>query len=223
MNRNLKILPAVFLVTALFTHDKMCEHLGLGQAQYHKEATDLEQLEEIDLTEHLYEEDFSTNDSLYHWDEELFTWTTVGAAKEYQAVLAADVPATSASTQPIEIEWALLVDIQYKLRYFKELDMEVYAPVFGKAQKALDGKEVSIAGFVIPFDEEEEMLSLSANPYASCFFCGQASPASVISMYLSDKGKRYKMDDFKKFSGTLHLNSDDPNEFYYILRNAKEE
>ena len=115
------------------------------------------------------------------------------------------------------------MDINYELRYFKELDMEIYAPVFSEAVKALDGKEVILEGFVLVFDEEPDLLSLSANPYASCFFCGKASPASVISMYLKKKRKRYKMDDFKKFRGTLHLNHDDPNEFYYILRNATEE
>ena len=44
-----------------------------------------------------------------------------------------------------------------------------------------------------------------------------------MNMYLKDEGKRYRMDEFKKFRGTLHLNSDDPDEFYYILRDASEE
>jgi len=223
MKGNLKILLAAFLAIALFTQDKMCEHLGFGQTKDHKASTDLEQIEELNLLKNPPEDDFFVNDSLYRWDEQLLHWATVGAFEEYQAVLAAYPPAVSAASQPIEIRWEVLMDIQYRLRYFKELNLEMYAPVFGNAQKALDGKEVIIEGFVIPFDAEEELLSLSANPYASCFFCGKASPASVISMYLSNKGKRYKMDDFKKFSGTLHLNTDDPNEFYYILRDAKEE
>jgi len=115
------------------------------------------------------------------------------------------------------------MNIKYRLKYFSELDMEMYAPVFPESIKELDGKEIVIEGFVIPFDEEQELLSLSANPYASCFFCGKASPASVISMYLKNKRKRYKMDAFKKFRGKLELNHDNPNEFYYILHNAKEE
>ena len=44
-----------------------------------------------------------------------------------------------------------------------------------------------------------------------------------MNLYLKDQRKRYRMDEFVKFKGTLHLNSDDPNEFYYILRNAVEE
>lgn len=123
---------------------------------------------------------------------------------------------------PIEVDWKVLMNIDYELRYFKEVDLEIYAPVFSKAVKALHGKEVIIEGYVIPFDEEGELLSLSFNPYASCFFCGKASPASILSIYLKDKKKRYKIDDYKKFRGTLYLNKDDPNEFYYILRNARE-
>jgi hypothetical protein len=123
---------------------------------------------------------------------------------------------------PIVVKWEELIDINYKVRYFESLDMDISAPVFGQAQKSLDGKEVIITGFVIPFDENMKYLSLSANPYASCFFCGGASAASVISMYMKDGTKRYEIDDFKTFKGTLHLNYDDPNEFIYILKNAVE-
>ena len=125
--------------------------------------------------------------------------------------------------QPIEVRWDLLIDIEYQLKYFKELDMEVYAPIFSQAAKRIDGKEVILEGYVIPFDESGELLSLSANPYASCFFCGNASPASVVSMRLKNEDKRYKMDDYKRFRGILHLNYEDPNEFYYILEEAVEE
>ena len=100
--------------------------------------------------------------------------------------------------------------------------MTIYAPVFSKELLALHKKKVIITGFVIPFDLEENLLALSRNPYASCFFCGQASPASVVSLYLKNKDKRYKTDDYKTFSGTLYLNEDDPADFYYILRDANE-
>ena len=108
-----------------------------------------------------------------------------------------------ASEEPIEIDWKLLMDIEYELKYFSELDMEMYAPVFPENIQALDEQEVIIVGFVLPFEQELDILALSANPYASCFFCGQASPASVISMYLKNKNKRYKMDDFKKIQRIL--------------------
>lgn len=124
--------------------------------------------------------------------------------------------------KPIEVKWEVLIGIDYEVRFFKAYDMDISAPVFSSKQKALDGKEVIITGFVIPFDENMEYLSLSANPYASCFFCGNASPASVISMYMKDGTKRYQIDDFKTFKGVLELNYDNPDEFIYILKNAVE-
>lgn len=223
MNNKLKILPAAILFAAVFIQDKICEHFGFGQTKYHDLPTDVNQPEGPITLDNLREGDYFINDSLYRWDDQLLRWVTVKDSEDFQSLLTTYSPTENATSQPIEIEWKMLMDIQYRLQYFKELDMEMYAPVFSKAQKSLDGQEVIIEGFVIPFDEEEELLSLSANPYASCFFCGKASPASVISMYLSNNGQRYKMDDFKKFRGTLHLNKDDPNEFYYILRDAREE
>ena len=124
--------------------------------------------------------------------------------------------------QPIEVKWETLIDIEFKERYFKSIDMVANAPVFGSEQLALDGQVVKITGYIIPYDEEENYLSLSANPYASCFFCGNASPASVMSMYLKDDSKNYRIDDFKTFKGTLYLNADDPDEFVYYLKNVEE-
>jgi len=129
-------------------------------------------------------------------------------------------PATS---DPVMVDWRVLIDIDYELRYFEGIDMKVNAPVFSEAVKELDKQEIIIEGFVIPLDAAGDRLALSLNPYAACFFCGKASPASVISLYLKNKGKkRYKIDEFVEFRGVLYLNRDDPNEFYYILREARE-
>ena len=124
--------------------------------------------------------------------------------------------------EPIRVEWADLESIEYQMRYFKSYDVDMNTPVFDEKQKALDGKRIIITGFVIPLEENTELLSLSANPYASCFFCGNASPASVMSLYMKDSGKRYMVDDFKTFTGTLRLNYDNPDEFIYYLENAEE-
>lgn len=124
--------------------------------------------------------------------------------------------------EPIELDWDLLLDIEYELRYFPEHDVEAYSPIFTKALKAYHEKTVILEGFVIPIDETNDMLALSMNPFASCFFCGNASPASVTSLYLKENTKKYKTDDFVKFKATLYLNKDDLKDFYYILRDAEE-
>ncbi|MEM6964648.1 MAG: hypothetical protein AAF573_07785 [Bacteroidota bacterium] len=166
-------------------------------------------------------DDDANDDTRFRWDEKLMDWVTVPSEEEAPKLNPKPslITLTADSKKPIEINWEILLDIDYELKYFPEVEMEIYAPVFPDELKALDGKEVIIEGFVIPFDESGDLLALSANPYAACFFCGKASPASVLSLYPKKK-KRYKIDDFRKFRGLLQLNYDDPEEYYYILRKA---
>ena len=218
MKRILKILLFSALIVCVFTQYKIFDSIGLKSSDQ-EESTE----NELVSDEEASEGDYYTSDTIYRWTEQEFGWVATNETQE----MPPKKPEIKSSifdfaSGPVEIEWNILMDIQYKLRYFKELDMEVYAPVFSKEAEELHGKEVIIEGFVIPFDEDGELLSLSFNPYAACFFCGKASPASIISMYLKDDSKRYKIDDFKKFRGTLYLNYDDPNEFYYILKEARE-
>ena len=121
--------------------------------------------------------------------------------------------------QPLTVNWKLLMNIEFKLEYYEAYEIEIETPIFTDAVKAIDGKEVIIKGYVIPIDEGGKIIVLSANPYSSCFFCGNASPASIMSMNLKQK-QRFKMDASIKFQGILKLNYDDPEEFYYILEDA---
>jgi len=125
----------------------------------------------------------------------------------------------NSNKQPLTINWKLLMNIEFKLEYYDAYEIEIETPIFTEALKAIDGKEVTIKGYVIPIDEDGKLIVLSANPYSSCFFCGNASPASIMSMNLKQK-KRFKMDESVKFQGILKLNYDDPEEFYYILEDA---
>lgn len=167
------------------------------------------------------EEDYYVNDITYRWDDQLLNWVDTRSYPEGTIDIISPEPEVQRSG-PIKVDWELLMDIEYRLKYFSEIDAEMFAPVFKKEVQALHGKLVTIEGYVIPFEAEEEILSLSYNPYAACFFCGKASPASIISLFLKKKKKKYKIDDYKTFKGILYLNEDDPNQFYYILRDAKE-
>lgn len=223
MSKTLKIFLVAVLVTTVSTQEKVCDHLGFGQAAFHDGPFAAEPASDVGPSDSISGSSHFVNDTIYQWDEYMFDW-----------VASADMPifedrlVDSASLQqvpisePIEINWRLLMEIKYRLRYFADIDMEMYSPVFGEAVEALHEKEVIIKGFVIPIDEEENMLALSFSPYSSCFFCGKGSPASVISMYMKTKKKRYKLDDVKRFKGILHLNHDDPDEFYYVLRDVTE-
>lgn len=100
--------------------------------------------------------------------------------------------------------------------------MEAYSPIFPDKIKAVNGKLVRIRGYVIPYDESQVAVALSANPYASCFFCGKASPASILTLSFAKPGKLYKVDAYRTFEGRMRLNYDDPDEFYFVLDDARE-
>lgn len=168
------------------------------------------------------EGDYYVNDNIYVWDEKQLEWVEKDSIKTPRKESKSQLKKAVNADGPITIDWFILSDIQYKLKFFESFDLEVFAPVFDDTLESLNGKEVVIQGFVIPLFEDKDPLALSANPYASCFFCGQAGPASVLSMYMKNSSKSYKTDDYKTFKGTLYLNYDDPEEFYYLLKNAVE-
>lgn len=223
MNKRLLIfvgIPVLLVVAAVVVQKKMYSSPEVEDVESVAAAVDVQ--EEAPAAELLEANsgDYFVTDYLYAWDDQILDWVIVDDLTP-QSTLTSAVQDIVTAAEPVKIEWNLLTDIKYQLKYFEEIDMDIYAPVFSEAIKKLHGKEVLITGFVIPFDETNELLALSANSYAACFFCGKASPASVMSLYVKDKGKRYKMDDFRTFRGKLYLNHDDPNEYYYILRNAK--
>ena len=220
MNCKSKNLLARILVIAAISGVMILQGCGAEPAESQSETAAVP--EEVVDQEEANTGNYFTEDTLYRWNDQIFDLVPVAQSTEdYQQELGSQ-SADYSGPEPIEIEWEVLTNIRFRLRYYSSVDMEMLAPVFPRALKALDGKKVTITGFVIPFDEDQELLALSANAFAACFFCGQASPATVISMYLKNSIRRYKMDDFKKLTGTLELNLDNPNEFYYILRDAEE-
>lgn len=221
MNNIIKILITVILIVGVFIQDDLFGNFDFGlKNQDEASLVNMSEKESVQSNDALSK--YFVNDSIYQWDEQMLDWVALSESLQESELEIDNLETPKSLVDPIEVDWKKLMDIQYKLRYFPDIDLEIYAPYFPKSIEALHKKEVIIEGFVIPFDEEEELLALSHNPFASCFFCGKASPASVISMYLKDSSKRYKVDDFKKFKGTLYLNYDDPNEFYYILKDAVE-
>ena len=93
-------------------------------------------------------------------------------------------------------------------------------PTFGDNLHALEGKEVLIKGFVIPLDVSLNLYVLSANPYASCFFCGGAGPETVMDIVFAEKQK-FRTDEYVTLKGRLKLNADDVYKLNYILEDAE--
>jgi hypothetical protein len=117
--------------------------------------------------------------------------------------------------------WKTLAKITYKKEYDEFLGFKIDKPVFSEEIKALNGKVVTVKGFIIPVEgyKGHKEFILSAFPYSMCFFCGGAGPESVMEVYAIEPIE-YSAESIV-ISGTLVLNNDDVNKLMYSLKDAK--
>ena len=119
------------------------------------------------------------------------------------------------------ITWDVLKNVEFDEVWSEEFQAYYMVPKFGKTIQSLDGKEVQIRGFIIPVDIVQDYYVLSANPYSSCFFCGQAGPESVMEVQMVKQYDGLRMDQVLTFKGILRLNVDDIYQLNYILEEAE--
>ena len=130
------------------------------------------------------------------------------------AGLNAQAPAT-------ESLWKTLSKITYIKEYDDFLGFKVDKPVFSDAIKALNGKEVTVKGFIIPVEgyKGHKEFILSAYPYANCFFCGGAGPETVIEVTAIEP-INYTAESIT-LKGKLVLNSTDVNKLMFAMTGAR--
>jgi hypothetical protein len=136
-------------------------------------------------------------------------------------LLATATLTTQAQTTLKENTWKTLAKVTYKKEYDELLGLKVDVPVFGREVKALEGKEVTISGFIIPTDgyKSAKEFVFSAFPYNMCFFCGQAGPETVLEV--SAKAPIKYSADRVTIRGILQLNSGDVNKLIYSLQQVQ--
>jgi hypothetical protein len=117
--------------------------------------------------------------------------------------------------------WKTLAKITYKKEYDDFLGFKIDKPVFSDDILAMEGKEVSIKGYIIPVEgyKSHKEFIFSAFPYNMCFFCGGAGPETVMEVTASEAVK-YSTDPIV-LTGKLILNADDINSLMYKLEGAK--
>ncbi|MEN1784980.1 MAG: hypothetical protein AAGF77_07540 [Bacteroidota bacterium] len=84
----------------------------------------------------------------------------------------------------------------------------------------LEGKKISLVGYLLILDANQSVFMLSKNPMASCFFCGNGGPETVSEISFTQKNK-FVMDDLILVTGILRLNGKDPTRCYYHIENAE--
>ncbi|MBK7426181.1 MAG: hypothetical protein IPI60_03645 [Saprospiraceae bacterium] len=119
-----------------------------------------------------------------------------------------------------EGSWKTLSKITFVKKYDELLGFKVDMPVFGDEVRKLDGKEITIKGYVIPVEgyKSHKEFVFSAYPYSMCFFCGGAGPETVMEVF-SKEPIKYSADPII-IKGKLKLNSDDINRLMYALHDA---
>jgi hypothetical protein len=97
-----------------------------------------------------------------------------------------------------------------------------FRPTFAKYLKDLDGKQVSIVGFMQALGGELDvtMFMFIENP-VGCWYCEMPEPTEIIFVELPANRTAPYIDTMVRVTGRLVLNSTDPEEFLYTIRDAK--
>jgi len=119
-----------------------------------------------------------------------------------------------------EINWVDLSKVEFEKKYIPKYGRYFLYPHFSDSVKALEGKKVTITGYLLDLDPRGKIFVLSQGPMASCFFCGVGGPETAVELYFTSEHS-FKMDDIVTVTGTLQLNADDIEHFYYILNDVK--
>lgn len=116
--------------------------------------------------------------------------------------------------------WQSLADLTFKKEYDEMLGFKVDVPVFSETLKELEGKEVTVKGYIIPVEgyKSHTEFVFSAYPYNMCFFCGGAGPETVMEVYAIEAIK-YTAEPVT-IKGKLELNDSDINRLIYALNDA---
>jgi hypothetical protein len=116
--------------------------------------------------------------------------------------------------------WKTLAKITYKKEYSEIMGFKVDVPVFSEDVKRLEGKEVTVKGYIIPVEgyKSHTEFVFSAFPYNMCFFCGGAGPETVMEIY-AKKPVEYTSQAVT-LKGKLMLNDNDINRLMFAMTDA---
>ena len=110
--------------------------------------------------------------------------------------------------------------ITFKKVYDELMGFKVDMPVFSDQIVALEGKEITVKGYIVPTEgyKSHKEFILSAFPYNMCFFCGGAGPETVMEV-VSLEGVEFSADPIV-LKGILRLNDNDINHLMYKVEEA---
>lgn len=134
-------------------------------------------------------------------------------------VVAFTVLVSNAFAQTKWDAWNEFAKTKFEPKYYEKIGEYLFYPNFTESLKAMEGKEVTIEGFYVPFAPEDgNYVILSKFPQSQCFFCGGGGPESVVEVYFAKGVQKFQVDDLIKVKGKLSLNSEDYEHMPFILK-----
>lgn len=117
--------------------------------------------------------------------------------------------------------WKTLSKISYKKEYDEILGFKVDIPVFSEQIQELEGKEITVKGYIIPVEgyKNHKEFIFSAFPYNMCFFCGGAGPETVMEVEAL-KEVAFTAEQIV-IRGILRLNDEDINKLMFRLEEVQ--
>ncbi|MCU0447193.1 MAG: hypothetical protein MUE85_20040 [Microscillaceae bacterium] len=114
--------------------------------------------------------------------------------------------------------WRTLADVSFKTKV--EGKYKVEYPVFGKQVQAINGKVISLRGYVLPVEvSQPNQFIFSLYPYSSCYFCGGAGLETVVEV--NAKTKIPYSSKPVTIRGKFRLNERSYDQMMYILDEAE--
>ncbi|WP_396153458.1 hypothetical protein [Flavobacterium sp.] len=120
--------------------------------------------------------------------------------------------------KPDTLSWKLLGIIKYIKKPDKDYPDGVMFPIINSDLKTKNKKKIVMSGFIIPIDNVS--YALSKNVFASCFFCGQAGPETIMGIKFKGPTPKLKTDQYVTMEGTFRYNDNDVNDWIYHIENA---
>lgn len=118
--------------------------------------------------------------------------------------------------------WQTLSLVTRDRKFDEMLGFDVEVPNFSAAVKKLEGKEITLHGYILPLEgrRSQKYFIFSAYPYNLCYFCGGAGPETVAEVYAKEPIK-YTTKRIT-IKGKLVLNnSGDMERMFYVIHNAR--
>jgi len=124
--------------------------------------------------------------------------------------------------QPKVDSWNEFAKTKFEPKYYEKLGEYLFYPNFTTELKALEGKEITIQGFYVPFAPEgDSYIIISKFPMSQCFFCGGGGPESVAEVNFKKDPGKFQVDDLITVKGKLRLNTDNLEHVNFILDQAE--